>query len=134
LLASVSAGAYCSGVKEKNIVPVLKHFVCNDQEHERVAYDAILTQRALREIYLLPFQIAIRVSRPQAIMTAYNKSNDIHAPRIIQHILRDEWKWEGLVMSDWFGTYSTTKAMQAGLDLEMPGPTKWRGASLSHAL
>ncbi|KAH7360702.1 hypothetical protein BKA65DRAFT_547415 [Rhexocercosporidium sp. MPI-PUGE-AT-0058] len=137
LLSGVLAGAYCAGVKERGIVPTLKHFVCNDQEHERMAYDAIVTQRALREIYLLPFQIAIKASQPQAIMTAYNKSNGVHLSeddRILKAILRDDWGWEGLLMSDWFGTYSTTRAIEAGLDLEMPGPSKWRGAALLHSI
>lgn len=137
LLAGVLAGSYCAGLKEKNIVPVLKHFVCNDQEHERMAVDAIVTQRALREIYLLPFQVAIKAAQPQGLMTAYNKSNGVHVSedeRIIKKILREEWKWEGLIMSDWFGTYSTTRAVEAGLDLEMPGPSKWRGSALAHSV
>ncbi|OBT78371.1 hypothetical protein VF21_02125 [Pseudogymnoascus sp. 05NY08] len=136
-LAGVLAGSYCQGVKEKNVVATLKHFVCNDQEHERMAVNAMVTERALREIYLLPFQIAIKMSKPGAIMTSYSQLNGIHAAEnkhILQNILRDEWKWKGVVMSDWFGTYSTSEAINAGLDLEMPGPTRWRGGALSHAV
>ena len=135
-LSGVLAGQYCRGVKDRDIVPTLKHFVCNDQEHERMAVNAIVTNRALREIYLEPFRIAIKLSQPGAVMTSYSKLNGTHvseSKNILQDILRDEWKWKGLVMSDWFGTYSTTAAIQAGLDLEMPGPTRWRGAALSHA-
>lgn len=104
LLAGVLAGAFCNGVQEKDIVATLKHFVCNDQEHERMAVNSVVTERALREIYLLPFMLAIKLSKPGAIMTAYNRVNGVHASeskRLLQEILRDEWKWEGLVMSDW---------------------------------
>ncbi|KAM5522692.1 glycosyl hydrolase family 3 N terminal domain-containing protein [Fusarium oxysporum f. sp. phaseoli] len=74
---------------------------------------------------------------PRAIMTAYNKVNGVHVSEsktLLQKILREEWKFDGLVMSDWFGTYSTTGSVHAGLDLEMPGPTLWRGPALSHAI
>lgn len=136
-LSGVMAGSYCIGVQDKDIVPTLKHFVCNDQEHERMAYNAIVTERALREIYLSPFQTAIRLAQPGALMTAYNKVNGTHASentRLLEDILRKEWGWDGLVMSDWFGTYSTTEAIKAGLDLEMPGGTRFRGQALSHAI
>jgi beta-glucosidase len=99
------AGNYCKGVKEKDIVVTLKHFVCNDQEHERMAVNAIVTERALREIYLEPFRIAVKMSQPGAVMTSYSKLNGTHVSenqRILQDILRDEWKWNGLVMSDWY--------------------------------
>ncbi|KAK4869221.1 hypothetical protein LT330_006221 [Penicillium expansum] len=137
ILSGVLAGHYCRGLKEKNISATLKHFVCNDQEHERMAVSSIVTDRALREIYLLPFQIAIALGSPDAIMTAYNKVNGVHAAEnktLLQDILRGEWGWDGLVMSDWFGTYSTSEAVVAGLDLEMPGPPRWRGAALTHAI
>lgn len=103
-LAGVLAGVFCNGVQEKDIVATLKHFVCNDQEHERMAVNSVLTERALREIYLMPFMIAIKLSEPGAIMTAYSRVNGTHASeskRLLKKILRDEWKWKGLVMSDW---------------------------------
>ncbi|KAH8659860.1 glycoside hydrolase superfamily [Xylariales sp. PMI_506] len=137
VLSGTMAGAYCSGLQGRGIAATLKHFVCNDMEHERMAENSIVTERALREIYLLPFMRAIKIGKPQAIMTAYNKVNGIHAsehPRLLQDILRGEWGWDGLIMSDWFGTYSTSEAINAGLDLEMPGPSRWRGAALTHAV
>ena len=130
------AGSYCLGLKEKDIIPTIKHFVCNDQEHERMAVDSILTDRALREIYLMPFMLAIKMSKPQAVMTAYNKVNGTHVSenhKLID-ILRKDWNWQGLLMSDWYGTYTTSDAIIAGLDLEMPGPTRWRTDALSHAV
>ncbi|KAH6711685.1 beta-glucosidase precursor [Leptodontidium sp. MPI-SDFR-AT-0119] len=136
-LAGMLAGYYCKGIQERDIIATLKHFVCNDQEDQRMAVNSILTERALREIYLLPFMIAIKLSQPGAIMTAYNQVNGTHAAEnehLLKEILREEWKWDGLVMSDWFGTYSTTGAINAGLDLEMPGPSRWRGPALVHAV
>ncbi|KAI6762252.1 hypothetical protein HG531_002805 [Fusarium graminearum] len=137
MLSGILSGYYAKGLQEENIAATLKHFVCNDIEHERMAVNVIITDRAMREIYLMPFMLAISIGNPRAIMTAYNKVNGTHvseSKEILQKILRDEWKFDGLVMSDWFGTYSTTGSIHAGLDLEMPGPTRWRGTVLSHAI
>ncbi|PYH99014.1 beta-glucosidase J [Aspergillus ellipticus CBS 707.79] len=137
VLSGTLAGHFCKGVQEKGVAATLKHFVCNDQEHERMAVSSIVTMRALREIYLLPFQLAMRICPTACVMTAYNKVNDTHVSEnkeILTDILRKEWKWDGLVMSDWFGTYSTSDAIAAGLDLEMPGKTRWRGSALAHAV
>jgi beta-glucosidase len=104
VLAGLGAAALVAGIQSKGVAAAIKHFVCNDQEHERMAYDSQVSKRAFREIYMLPFQIAVRDAHPCAFMTAYNKVNGTHVsenPRILQDILRDEWKWDGLVMSDW---------------------------------
>ncbi|KAF7549719.1 hypothetical protein G7Z17_g6190 [Cylindrodendrum hubeiense] len=137
ILSGIIAGHYVRGLQKSGVSATLKHFVCNDMESERMAVDALVTARALREIYLLPFMIAIEMAQPRAVMTSYSKVNGCHLAEnyhILQEILRDEWKWEGLIMSDWYGTYSTSEAINAGLDLEMPGPTRWRGEALSHAV
>ena len=135
-LSGTLAGEYCKGVHTEDVITTPKHFVCNDQENERMAVNSIVTERALREIYLMPFMLAVKAARPAAVMTAYNKVNGIHVSenKGIIDILRKEWGWEGLVMSDWFGTYSTSDGINAGQDLEMPGPTKWRGQLLSFAV
>ncbi|TVY48496.1 putative beta-glucosidase I [Lachnellula occidentalis] len=133
VLAGLGAAALVNGIQDDDIVATIKHFVCNDQEHDRNGTDAIITDRALREIYCLPFQLVIRDSKPGCFMTAYNKINGLHVsenPKILQTILREEWGFDGCVMSDWWGTYSTSEAIKAGLDLEMPGATKWRGDTL----
>jgi len=104
LLSGVMAGHYCRGMQQENIAATLKHFVCNDMEHERTGVSVLVTQRALREIYLMPFMLAISIGDPRAIMTAYNKVNGTHvseSPALLQKILRDEWGYKGLVMSDW---------------------------------
>ncbi|KZF23064.1 glycoside hydrolase family 3 protein [Xylona heveae TC161] len=130
VLAGSMAAAEIKGMQSRGVASTIKHFVCNDQEDERQAVDSIITERALREIYLLPFQIAMRDAQPRAFMTAYNKVNGTHASedlKLLQDILRDEWGFHGLTMSDWGGTYSVSEAVNAGLDIEMPGPSVWRG-------
>ncbi|KAJ5562800.1 hypothetical protein N7461_001561 [Penicillium sp. DV-2018c] len=137
VLSGTLAGYFCKSMQDKGVAATLKHFVCNDQEHERLAVSSIVTDRALREIYLLPFQLAMRICRSKCVMTAYNKVNGTHVSEskaIIHDILRKEWGWEGVVMSDWFGTYSVSEAIIAGLDIEMPGKTRWRGEALAHAV
>ncbi|KAJ5603836.1 Glycoside hydrolase family 3, partial [Penicillium hordei] len=126
-----------NGIQSTGVSAAIKHFVCNDQEDQRQLVDSIVTERALREIYLLPFQIVQRDAIPKCYMTAYNRLNGVHCsenPALIQGILREEWGFDGLVLSDWFGTYSTTEALKAGLDLEMPGPSLVRGRLITRAL
>ncbi|KAL8297590.1 hypothetical protein RB597_007318 [Gaeumannomyces tritici] len=133
VLSGNLASAIINGVQSQGVAACIKHFVCNDQEHERQAYNAVISERALREIYLMPFQIAQRDSKPMTFMTAYNRINGLHVsedPRILQDILRQEWGFDGLVMSDWFGTYSAAESVNAGLDLEMPGPPRVRGLNV----
>lgn len=104
VLAGLGAAALVNGIQDTDVVATIKHFVCNDLEHERNGTDALVTERALREIYSLPFQLAVRDSNPGAFMTAYNKVNGLHVsenPKILQDLLRGEWGWNGLVMSDW---------------------------------
>ncbi|KZT18915.1 glycoside hydrolase family 3 protein [Neolentinus lepideus HHB14362 ss-1] len=128
-LSGMIAAAYTKGVQDGGIGICIKHFVCNDKENDRMAYDSILSERALREIYLMPFMLAQKYAKPWSFMTAYNRVNGTHCsenPHLIKDILRGEWGFDGLVMSDWFGIYSIDHAINAGLDLEMPGTNKWR--------
>ena len=107
----------------------LKHFVCNDQEHDRYEIDVAVDERTLREIYLEPFRIAIEAASPWAVMSAYNSVNGTTASEnlLLDDILRDEFGFDGVVVSDWYGTYSRG-VVTSGLDLEMPGPGRWLGA------
>ncbi|KAK4552012.1 beta-glucosidase [Recurvomyces mirabilis] len=135
VLAGAGAAALTNGIQSTGVLATIKHFVTNDQEHERTAVNSIVTERALREIYLMPFQIAVRDSNPRLFMTSYNQLNGTHVSEnehVLADVLRGEWGWKGAIMSDWFGTYSTHSAINAGLDLEMPGPTRWRGGLLGH--
>ena len=132
-LAGLGAAALIRGIQSTGVQATIKHFLCNDQEDKRMGVQAIITERALREIYALPFQLTVRDSQPGAFMTAYNGINGTFVsenPKYLDAMLRKEWGWDGLIMSDWFGVYSTNDAIKAGLDLEMPGPTKFRGEAL----
>lgn len=117
------------GIQEKGVAATIKHFAANEQETDRLFVNEIISERALREIYLKPFEITVKEAKPWAVMTAYNKVNGTHADSntfLLKQVLRGEWGWDGLVMSDWGGTNSTADSLNAGLDLEMPGPTRWR--------
>ncbi|KAI1098756.1 glycoside hydrolase family 3 protein [Jackrogersella minutella] len=132
-LAGLGAAALVRGIQSTGIQATIKHFVCNDHEHKRNAVQAIITERALREIYALPFQLVVRDSNPGSFMTGYNGINGTYCsenPKLLDHMLRGEWGWNGMIMSDWYGTYTTTEAAIAGLDLEMPGPPRFRGELL----
>lgn len=136
-LSGMMAAATIRGMQSIGVAATLKHFVCNDQEHERMFVSALVTERALREIYLMPFMIAQRDAKPWCLMTSYNRVNGTHvseSSKLIRKTLREEWGFDGLVMSDWFGTYSTVEAVIAGLDLEMPGADSIRGGLISKAL
>jgi len=137
VLAGNMAAASVKGIQSTGVAATIKHFVCNDLEDKRMASNSIVSERALREVYLRPFQIVQRDAKPMAFMTSYNLLNGVHCsedPRLLKEILREEWGFDGLVMSDWFGTYSTAESMKAGMDLEMPGPSLMRGAQLRVAM
>ena len=135
-LAGRMAATMITGCESTGVISAVKHFVGNDQEHERRAVDVLVTQRALREIYLRPFQIVARDACPGALMTSYNKINGKHVveSKEMLDMVRQEWKWNPLIMSDWLGTYTTIDSMNAGLDLEMPGPSRYRGRYVESAL
>ncbi|EWY81646.1 hypothetical protein FOYG_15871 [Fusarium oxysporum NRRL 32931] len=130
------AGEFINRLQDAGIGACVKHLAANDQETRRFFIDEKIPDRALREIALQPFQIAIRDSNPWTVMTAYNKINGTFCSAhdfLIQDVLRKEWGWDGLVMSDWFGTNSVVPSVKAGLDLEMPGPVRRRGKHLIDA-
>lgn len=136
-LSGTLGAHYINGVQEQGVATSVKHYAAHDQSDNSIEDNVVMTERTLREVHMLPFQLALRGSDPWTIMTSYNKINGIHVsedPLLMKEILREEWGFKGLVMSDWFGTYSTSEAINAGLDLEMPGPTDWRGKRLSIAV
>lgn len=103
-LSGILASEMIQGCESTGVTSTVKHFVCNDQEHERRAVDSIITPRALREIYLRPFQIVARDASPGAMMTSYNKVNGIHVaqdPVLLEDLVRKEWGWDPMMMSDW---------------------------------
>jgi len=130
LLSGRLAAGYVRGVQSKGVFATVKHFVGNDAEFERGTINSVIDERALRELYLLPFEMAVREGGALAIMTAYNRLNGrwlTQQPAFLLDILRDEWGFEGLVMTDWFGVAETSTSLAAGLDLEMPGPGRALG-------
>lgn len=129
VLSGHAASYIIQGIQSEKVLACIKHFVCNDLEDYRKGIDVLVTDRAVREIYLKPFQIALRNADPKALMTSYNKINGVHvaqSKKYLQDILRQEWGYKGMTMSDWFGTYSIKESLDAGLNLEMPGPTRFR--------
>ncbi|MEY2472418.1 MAG: beta-glucosidase [Actinomycetota bacterium] len=135
LTARLSA-AYIEGVQSEGMATTVKHFVANDSEFERMTISSEVPERALRELYLVPFESAVNAGT-LAIMTGYNKVAGTwcgeNAP-LMETIAREEWGYDGMFMSDWFGTHTTADAANAGLDLEMPGPPVHRGQLLIKAV
>ncbi|OMP86110.1 Beta-glucosidase B [Diplodia seriata] len=124
------AAAHVQGLQSRGVGATPKH--ANDQETKRFKVNANITTRALREVYLLPFQMVVRDADPWCMMTAYNKVNGTHcdaSQELLIDIARDEWDWDGVFMSDWGGTTSTVESINNGLDLEMPGPAAKRSRS-----
>lgn len=136
VLTGAVAVAWMRGLQSLGIAATPKHFVANDSETSRRSVDVEVDERALRELYLAPFESLARAGA-WAVMTAYNKVNGTYAaahPHLIRDVLKGEWGWDGLVMSDWFGASDTIASAQGGLDLEMPGPARSFGAALGEAV
>ena len=136
-LTSRIAVGYVQGLQSEGVAACVKHFVGNDTEFERMSIDSQIDERTLRELYLVPFEAVVKEAGVLAVMTAYNRINGPFAAdseAMLRGVLRGEWGFDGLVMSDWFGLHSTTEALAAGLDLEMPGPTRSRGQALLDAV
>src|SRR3954466_15590032 len=134
-LTSVIGAAYVRGLQAEGVAATVKHFVANDSETERFTYDARVSERVLRELYLLPFEL-ILAENPWAVMAAYNAVNGalMTESPLLREVLKDEWGWDGLVMSDWMATRGTVGAGNAALDLAMPGPEGVWGAALVAAV
>ena len=126
-LSGKVASAYIRGLQGKGVSACIKHFACNDQEFQRTSISAEVDERAQREIYLEPFRIALEEAKPWSIMSSYNRLNGTYASEndyLLKSLLKEEWEFDGAVISDWVGTYSD-RTPAGGLDLEMPGPARW---------
>jgi beta-glucosidase len=137
LLTAKLAVAYIRGAQEQGVIATVKHLVGNETEFERYTSSSVIDERTLRELYLLPFEHAVKVAGVLALMTSYNRVNGAHVPdtpRFLREIVRGEWGFGGFVMTDWFGLAKTVDAAGAGLDLEMPGPARSFGTELADAV
>lgn len=131
------AAAFVRGVQSRGVATTVKHLAGNEAEHERNTIDSVIDERTLRELYLLPFELTVREGGALGMMTAYNRLNGTWCsehPELLTSILRDEWGFEGFVVTDWFAVDATVGSAEAGLDLEMPGPARQYGAALADAV
>ena len=136
LLAGKLGAAWVRGLQSAGPGACVKHFACNSQEHKRFASDSVLDERTLRELYLTAFEIVVRESRPAAVMSAYNKINGVHCAEnreLLSDILREEWGFDGAVVTDWGGMSDRIAAFGAGCDLMMPGGSGYMAGACRRA-
>jgi beta-glucosidase len=130
------AVAYITGLQGEGVGAAVKHFIGNESEYQRTTMSSDIDERTLREIYMPPFEAAVKRAKAWALMTSYNRLDGTYVserPDIVNGVLKREWGFDGVVMSDWFGTKATAEALNGGLDLEMPGPPRYRGEKLIEA-
>ena len=137
VLTAALAVAYVQGLQDGGVAATPKHFAGNESEIQRTTMSSEIDERTLREVYLPPFEAVVKRAGTWALMSAYNKLNGTYTAEhrwLLTEVLRGDWGFDGAVMSDWFGSRSTAPTMNAGLDLEMPGPPRDRGAKLIAAV
>ncbi|MBW2270191.1 MAG: glycoside hydrolase family 3 C-terminal domain-containing protein [Deltaproteobacteria bacterium] len=137
LLSGELATAFVRGVQSRGVATTPKHFVANDSEFERNTIDSQVDERTLREVYLVPFEKAVKEGGAWGVMSAYNRLNGRFCSEhewLLGHVLREEWGFDGFVVSDWFALRSTQDSARAGLSLEMPGEGQWYGPKLLEAV
>jgi beta-glucosidase len=136
-LAGQMAVAFIDGVQSKGVGTSLKHFAANNQEFQRLTISSEVDERTLREIYLPAFETAVKKARPWTVMCAYNKLNGTNCSenrRLLVDILKEEWGYEGFVVSDWGAVHDRVASLKGGLDLEMPGPKDSRVKAVVEAV
>lgn len=135
-LSGALGAAYIAGLQGEGIGATVKHLAGNEAEWQRNSVDSIVDERTLREVYLAPFERCV-LAGAVAVMTSYNRLNGDHCTNqswLLDDVLRREWGFDGIVMTDWWGIVDTARAARAGLDLEMPGPGRAYGAALGDAV
>ncbi len=136
-LAGEIAKSHINGVQSQGVGTSLKHYALNNQEHRRMTSDSVVDERAMREIYLTGYEIAVREAQPWTLMCSYNKINGTYACEnkyLMTDILKDEWGHQGLVVTDWGAMNERVEALKAGLHLEMPGTQNGNDAKIAAAV
>jgi len=136
-LAGTLGAAYIAGLQGEGVGASLKHYAANNQEAGRMTVSVEVDERALREIYLAGFEMAVKAAHPWTVMASYNRVGGTWATEhdeLLNGILKGEWGWDGVVVSDWGAVHSTAAAARGGNDLEMPGPPRWFGDKLLAAV
>jgi beta-glucosidase len=136
-LAGKIGAAWVRGVQGQGVGVSLKHFACNNQEFERLRGNSVIDERTLREIYLAQFEMIVKDADPWTVMCSYNRINGVYASQnayLLREILKGEWKFPGVVVSDWGANHTIVESVKGGLDIEMPGPARYYGGMLSHAV
>jgi beta-glucosidase len=136
-LAGRIGTAWVKGLQSQGVAASLKHFACNNQEINRFRGNSVVDERTLREIYLAQFEMVVKEAKPWTVMCSYNRINGTYASQhntLLNDILRGEWGFDGLVVSDWMANHTIFESVQGGLDLEMPGPAKYYGRLLEEAV
>ncbi|HOU13798.1 MAG TPA: glycoside hydrolase family 3 C-terminal domain-containing protein [Anaerolineae bacterium] len=129
--------AWVNGLQRKGVGASLKHYACNNQEFERHRGSSVVDERTLREIYLAQFEMVVKEANPWTVMCSYNRINGVYASEndyLLNQILKGEWGFEGVVVSDWGANHTTVESVAGGLDLEMPGPALYYGRLLEAAV
>ena len=136
-LAGEIASSHINGVQSQGVGTSMKHYAANNQEHRRMTIDVIVDERALREIYLAGYEIAVKKAQPWTVMCSYNRINGVYACEnqyLMNEILKEEWGHQGLVVTDWGAMNERVPALKAGVDLEMPGPSPENDARILAAV
>jgi beta-glucosidase len=136
-LAGVLGAAYVEGLQNEGVGASLKHYAANNQEENRMTVSVEADERTLREIYLAAFEHVVKTANPWTVMASYNRVAGVYATenrRLLVDILKEEWGYDGVVVSDWGAVHATADAANGGTDLEMPGPPRWFGAKLVAAV
>lgn len=136
-LAGQIGAAYVRGLQSRGVGALLKHYALNNQEIERGRGSSEVDERTMREIYLAQFETIVKESQPWTVMCSYNRINGVYASQhhhLLNEILKEEWGFEGAVISDWGANHTIFESVQGGLDIEMPGPAKYYGPLLLEAV